>query len=227
MVHRQGSGRIAQSGKTIYRDHGGGSAAGSGHRLSEHVGADVGRRRSALNDPGRAGRCAGRWRRTPGRGDRRRGSRVQKGGSIVGTQNTARRRRDEAGAIATPETVGEPSPAVAAPLAIVAPGNPFTLEPDALRIPPIRPPDSRESAAPAAVRLAAFARPGLSSCGGGLNAAAATEAEGFACEMDQAKGFGILPELRRDLHHHVILVQLRIHGGYLALPEGIVQGVVE
>ncbi len=38
---------------------------------------------------------------------------------------------------------------------------------------------------------------------------------------------GILPVLRRHFHHHVILVQRRVHGGDLALAEGVVQGVVD
>ena len=38
---------------------------------------------------------------------------------------------------------------------------------------------------------------------------------------------GRLPELRRDLHHDMILIQRREHGGYLPLAEGIVEGVVD
>ena len=42
-----------------------------------------------------------------------------------------------------------------------------------------------------------------------------------------AQGLRILPEFRRDFHHHVILVQRRVHGGYLALAEGIVERGVD
>ena len=37
------------------------------------------------------------------------------------------------------------------------------------------------------------------------------------------QGLRRLPVLRRDLHHHVILIQRRIHGRDRRLPEGIVQ----
>ncbi len=40
-------------------------------------------------------------------------------------------------------------------------------------------------------------------------------------------GIGILPVLRRRFHHHVILIQRRVHGGHLALAEGVVERVVD
>ncbi len=45
-------------------------------------------------------------------------------------------------------------------------------------------------------------------------------------DIDVIQRCGILPELRRDLHHHVILIQRRVHGGDLRLPERFVQSVV-
>jgi hypothetical protein len=46
-------------------------------------------------------------------------------------------------------------------------------------------------------------------------------------DVHVAQGQGILPVLRRHFHHHVILVERLVHGGYLALAEGIVKRVVE
>ena len=45
--------------------------------------------------------------------------------------------------------------------------------------------------------------------------------------VDLRQRCGILPVLGRDFHHDVILVQRRIHRRYLALPEGVVQGIVD
>ena len=45
--------------------------------------------------------------------------------------------------------------------------------------------------------------------------------------MNQLEGVRVLPELRRHLHYHVVLVQLGVHGGDFALPESIVQGIVD
>ena len=45
--------------------------------------------------------------------------------------------------------------------------------------------------------------------------------------VNLAQGFGILPELRRRFHHHVILIERRVHGGHLALAEGVVERVVD
>jgi hypothetical protein len=44
--------------------------------------------------------------------------------------------------------------------------------------------------------------------------------------MNQLEGVRVLPELRRHLHHHVVLIQLGEHRGDFALPERIVQGAV-
>ena len=48
-----------------------------------------------------------------------------------------------------------------------------------------------------------------------------------AAHVDLAQDLRILPEFRRHLHDHVILVQRRVHGGDLALAEGIVKRVVD
>ena len=45
--------------------------------------------------------------------------------------------------------------------------------------------------------------------------------------VDIPQGLRILPEFRRHFHHHVILVQRCVHGGYLALAEGVVERVVD
>jgi hypothetical protein len=45
--------------------------------------------------------------------------------------------------------------------------------------------------------------------------------------MNQLEGVRVLPELRRHLHHYVVLIQLGEHRGHFALPERIVEGVVD
>jgi len=44
--------------------------------------------------------------------------------------------------------------------------------------------------------------------------------------MNQFEGVRVLPELRRHLHHHVVLIQLSVHRGDFTLPESIVQRIV-
>ena len=45
--------------------------------------------------------------------------------------------------------------------------------------------------------------------------------------MDLIERVGVLPELRRDLHHDMVLVERRVHRRHLPLAEGIVQRVVD
>ena len=45
-------------------------------------------------------------------------------------------------------------------------------------------------------------------------------------DIDVVQGRGILPELRRDFHHHVVLIQRRVHGGDLRLSKCVVKSVV-
>ena len=45
--------------------------------------------------------------------------------------------------------------------------------------------------------------------------------------VDLLQELRILPEARRRFHHHVILIERRIHGGDLALAKGVVQHVVD
>ena len=45
--------------------------------------------------------------------------------------------------------------------------------------------------------------------------------------VNVTQGFRILQKFRRRFHHHVILIQRRIHGRHLALPEGVIEGVVD
>ncbi len=59
---------------------------------------------------------------------------------------------------------------------------------------------------------------------GGLRAA--DRAAGGA-DIDVLQRFGALPELGRDLHHHMVLVEVLVDGRDLALAEGIVERVVD
>ena len=46
-------------------------------------------------------------------------------------------------------------------------------------------------------------------------------------DVDLVEELRILPEFGRGLHHHVILIQVRVHGRDLPLSEGIVYRVVD
>jgi len=45
--------------------------------------------------------------------------------------------------------------------------------------------------------------------------------------IDVLEAIGILPEARLHLQHDVVLIQLRIHGGDLALAEGVIERIVD
>src|SRR5262249_39425470 len=47
-----------------------------------------------------------------------------------------------------------------------------------------------------------------------------------AREIDVIKAIRILAEFRISFHHHVVLVQPRVYGRYLPLPEGVVKRVI-
>jgi len=49
----------------------------------------------------------------------------------------------------------------------------------------------------------------------------------FRAHVDQVERLGALPELRRNFHHDVVLIQRREHGGHLALAERVVQRIVD
>ena len=48
-----------------------------------------------------------------------------------------------------------------------------------------------------------------------------------AVDIDIVQSLGALPELRRHLHHHMVLIERRVHRRYLALPKGVVQSVID
>src|SRR5713101_4295132 len=50
---------------------------------------------------------------------------------------------------------------------------------------------------------------------------------GVRGDVDVLERIGRLPELGRDLHHDVILIELSVHGGDLALAERVVERVVD
>ena len=50
---------------------------------------------------------------------------------------------------------------------------------------------------------------------------------GAGAHVDQVERLGVLPELRRDFHHDVVLVQRRVHRRHLPLPERVVERVVD
>ena len=39
--------------------------------------------------------------------------------------------------------------------------------------------------------------------------------------------FGILPEVRPHFQHHIVLIQLLVYGGDLALAKGIIERIVD
>src|SRR5208283_2756681 len=53
------------------------------------------------------------------------------------------------------------------------------------------------------------------------------ELPGAGAHVDLVKRFGVLPELRRDLHHDMVLVERRVHRGDLPLPERVVERIVD
>src|SRR5579872_2233313 len=50
---------------------------------------------------------------------------------------------------------------------------------------------------------------------------------GWRTHVNHAQELRILPVTGRGLHNHVVLVEWRIHGGHLALPECVVERVVD